>query len=134
MSERSNDKRIPKRIIMIFGAFLAIIVILVFVIGTSKRYSWKNKFDLTYLGMWKNYYGEHIGDRYSIYNRTNNTYLISAIYITVNGKEIKLREHENIRPHEEVEIKIAYSTIDKELGEENAFYDIVIIGFEYEKK
>lgn len=131
--EMHNKNRISKRITIILGVILAITTTFILII-MGKRFSWKNKFELTYLGMWESYYGNQIGDKYSVYNKTNNTYLISAIYIIANGKEIKLRDHETIRPHSEVEIKIAYNSINDELGEDNYFYDIVVIGFEYEKK
>lgn len=134
----TSMKEIIKRSLILWGIIFAIIGI-VSGLNYYKRYvSWKSVFEITYIGAVQDIYGKSNGREYIIFNDSNDTYEITAIYIEVSDahKTYKIPYETNIflQPHETEDMTLLYSKIGDFFEKESYSCNPVIRGFEYKKK
>lgn len=136
--ELPSTKTIIKRSAILLCVFIAFVGIAFSAKHYNNYVSWKNRFELSYVGTVQNYEGEAYGREYRIQNKTNNTYEIQTIYIKVEDAHdtytIPYDVYITLRPHEEEIQKFSYSKIGEYFGKEFHSCDFVIKGIEYEKR
>lgn len=140
MDERDfpSTKTIIKRSLILWGMIFAIIALAVGINCYKKYISWKNIFEITYVGAAENYDGESYGREYAIYNTTNEVYDIETIYIEVSDAhktyKIPYETYITLQQHETENFILSYEKIGKFFGEKSYACSPVIKGFGYKKK
>lgn len=136
--ENLSTKEIIKRCVILAGIILVIIFIAMGVSYYKKNISWKSIFEITYIGTNENIYGESNGRKYTIFNNSNDTYEITAIYIEISDAhktyKITYETHISLQPHETEDFILLYSKIGEYFGKDSYSCTPVVKGFEYEKK
>lgn len=132
-----STKEIIKRSLVLWGIIFAVIGIIFGINYYKKHISWKNIFEITYIGTTEDIYGKLTGREYAIYNNTNDTYDITKIYIEVSDAhktyKIPYEIFITLQPHGTEDITLLYSKIGEFFEKESYSCNPVIKGFEYKK-
>lgn len=136
--ENVSTKETIKRSMILVGIIIVIIFIAMGISYYKKNISWKSIFEITYIGVSENIYGESQGREYTIFNDSNDTYEITTIYIEVSDAhktyKIPYETYISLQPHETEDIILLYTKIGEFFGKESYSCTPTVKGFEYKKK